>query len=145
MKSFNKIASNLHKMRRRREKTNEKKKNKPQKLLSRLPLYNNCSCAVRKLQSRRQTMENFGSGNNKICETGDQSAPAALPAPNKTKQNERKIKKNTILLYILSLFLFHAQWNVLMMPATVGCGCGSGSGRGSDWGGFNIKPNNSGS
>lgn len=56
------------------------------------------------------------------------------PKPNKTKQNERKIKeKNTILSYILSLFLFHAQWNVLMMPATVGCGCGS------DWGGLNIR------
>lgn len=89
MKSFNKIASNLHKMRRRREKTNGKK-NKPQKLLSRLPLYNNCSCAVRKLQSRRQTMENFGSGNNKFAKLATKARP--LHCQHQIKQNKMREK-----------------------------------------------------
>lgn len=60
MKSFNKIASNLHKMQRRK---------KPQKLLSLArcsPLNNNTIAIVQKKENCSQTMENFGSssGNN---------------------------------------------------------------------------------
>lgn len=70
MKSFNKIASNLHKMQRRK---------KPQKLLSLArcsPLNNNTIAIVQKEENCSQTMENFGSRQwqqQQICETGDQS------------------------------------------------------------------------